>query len=48
MNVFKGDEVEQALEEVVMQRQFTVQVSEGDSLALRPLTAILSLHLSPL
>ena len=26
VNVFKGEEVEQALEEVVMQRQFTVQV----------------------
>ena len=29
VNVFKGEEVEQALEEVVMQRQFTVQVGGG-------------------
>ena len=45
VNVFKGEEVEQALEEVVMQRQFTVQVG-GRVRARPPPPSILS-PLSP-
>ena len=54
VNVFKGEEVEQALEEVVMQRQFTVQVGGGMRARPPPLSILsphpppcyLSLHLS--